>query len=265
MIIAHLTRDLDTLKACSLTCHSWYIVAAAQLHHTLTLKREGPTFTRNTRTPSSTHGELKPLASLHELGLVPLVKAIRVEQWRTAGIWFVPQAFDDRDLRYFSAFAKVHTLRIQKLDINHFIPVVERYFGHFSPTLRSIMLDEPHSTPRQLSHFLSLFSNLDDIEIRQIDVSVPKMTIPDTELVPFSAPKLRGRLELHDFIWVKTWTDLIATCGGLRFRHIDLRRSGSCAPVLLKACAETLETLRFTVKGGSVRKWFCVGLSPDSS
>ena len=64
-------------------------------------------------------------------------------------------------------------------------------------------------------------------------------------LIPFSAPKLRGRLALYNFHWVDTWTHLTFLCGGLRFRHIDLRASPSCAPTLLEACAKTLETLRF--------------------
>jgi len=38
---------------------------------------------------------------------------------------------------------------------------------------------------------------------------------------------------------------LIASCGGLRFRHIGFCGSESCAPVLLEACGETLVTLRF--------------------
>ena len=37
---------------------------------------------------------------------MPLIKEIRVER---KGIWFMPQAFSRRDLRYFSAFENVHT------------------------------------------------------------------------------------------------------------------------------------------------------------
>jgi len=69
MIIAHLTHDLNTLKAYSLTCRSWYAVAAPHTHHTLILGRGA--------TPSG----LKPLSELHGRGLVPLVREIQVEQW----------------------------------------------------------------------------------------------------------------------------------------------------------------------------------------
>ena len=256
MIITHLTRDLDTLKAFSLTCRSWYIVAVAHLHHTLLLGRNGTGVARS---------ELKPLSKLHRLRLMPLVKEIRVKQSSRTGGWFVPQAFRRRDLRYFSAFANVQTLVLQGLQLDRFIPGIERYFGQFSPSLRSIALLQPRCTPRQLSYFLSLFPNLDNIEVRYPRTFIPDTTITYGELVLFSAPKLRGRLTLHFFRWVETWTRFIASCGRPRFRHVDLRGSANCAPLLLEACAETIETLRLNAADGSaVGKRFCTS-SPTNS
>jgi len=257
MIIAPLTSDCKTLKACSLTCRSWYIVAAPHLYHTLSLGQ---------KVPGKNHGELKPLYGLYG-GRVPLVvKEIRVWQPRDTRIWFVPLRLSRRDLRCWSAFANVQTLTLQRMQIFRFIPGIERYFKHFSPTLRSITLIEPCCTPRQLSYFLSLFSNLDDIAI-ELPSHSPNTTIPDTELVPFSAPKLRGQLMLYQFSWVETWTHLIALCGGLRFRYMDLHWVEDCAPILLEACAETLETLRFYMTDSNcpVGKQIGMGLSTDSS
>jgi len=233
MIIAYLTRHRDTLEACSLTCHSWYTAAAPHLHHTLTLTGDGP------------RSQLVPLSNLHELGLMPLVREIQVKQRRP---WFAPQAFSHLDLYYFSSLTNVHTLKLENVEIFRFISLVDRYFQHFAPTLRSITLSDPWCTPRQLSHFLSLFSNLDDIEIRNAHLT----TIPDKVLAPFSAPKLRGRLALYNASSVETWTHLITSSGGLRFRHMDLHKVGSCAPVLLEACAETLETLRLGARDDSL-------------
>jgi len=234
MIIAYLIHDLHALKACSLTCRSWYIIAAPRIHHTLILRKDIPC------------NELKPLFKLHGLGLIPLVREIRVERWGWVDNWFVPQVFCRRSLRHFSAFANVHTLALQEVDIYRFIPHIERYFGQFSPTLRSIVLSHPCCTPQQLSHFLSLFPNLDDIMIwGLLSPFLPRKTVPDVMPNPFSAPKPRGLLVLGGFDWVETWTHLIASCGGLRFRHMELQRSASCTPALLEACTETLETLRF--------------------
>jgi len=256
MIVAHLTHHHYTLKMCSLTCRSWYIAATRHLHHTFTFTGIRPEIDRS---------RLEPLSKLHELGLIPLVKEIRVRRGAGGGPWFLPRAFSPIDLQYFSAFSNVHTLNVENMQIHRFIPGIERYFEHFSPTLRSVALYNPCCTPRQLSYFLSLFPNLDDIDIDQTDAHVPNPTIPDTELVLFSAPKLQGRLTLRDFRWVEPWTHLTSSCGDLRFRHMDLREVGGCAPVLLEACAETLETLRFNTRDGSVSECLWVGLSTDLS
>ena len=254
MITAHLTYDLADLKACSLTCHSWYSASVPLLHHTLTL-RERPFETDRIRLV---------LSKLHDLGLAHLVKEIRVKQRRDGNPLFVPQAFSHRHL---PSFANVQTLRFQELDMIHlFIPAIGNCFKNFSLTVRSIALSNPHCTPRQLSHFLSLFPNLDNIEILNNYTYMHDPTALDTDLVSFSAPKPRGRLVLFNFSWVETWTHLIASCGDLRFRHMDLRWSASCAPILLKACAETLETLRFCTSYAQVGKYFRTpGLSASLS
>jgi hypothetical protein len=235
IIIAHIALDLDTLKAFSLTCRTWYIAAVPHLHHTLTL---------------TSRGELKPLSKLHKLGLMPLIKEIWVEQHENA--WLVPQTFSRRDLRFFSAFMNVQTLVFERLEIPRFMPGVERYFAHFSPALRSITFMQPLCTPRQLSHFLSLFPNLDDIAIWEFPTYPPNVTIPVTELVPFYTPRLRGRLVLRGSNSVETWTHLIASGGRLRFCYMDLWSVRGCAPVLFEACADTLETLRFSAEDASV-------------
>ena len=235
LIIARLTRDLDALKACSLTCRSWYIITVPHLHHTLILRGKSAGKTRR---------KLEPLSKMHELCLMSLIKEIRVEPCLGLHHWFVPQAFSRRDLCYFSAFANVQTLKLGDLEIHRFIPDTERYFEQFSPTLRSIVLYRPHCTPRQLSHFLSFFPNLDNVKIGGIDTRVPNTTIPDAELVPFSTPKLQGQLGLYHISWAEDWAHFITSYGGLRFRSMDLCDVAGWAPVLLEACAETLETLR---------------------
>ena len=243
MIIAHLSRDFRTLIACSMTCRSWYTAAVPHLHHTLTLRGN---------TPEVGRSKLEPLSKLRELGLAPLVKEVRVYQYHCENAWIAPWGSSNHT---FSGFANVQTLRLEEPDIQLFIPGTERYFKHLPPTLRSITLCNPRCTPQQLSRFLSLFPNLDDIEIEGYRY-IPGGAIPVTELVPFSASKLRGRLVLHDFPRAETWTDLITSRGGLRFRYMDLCGSANCAPVLFEACAKTLDTLRFSVIDGSFGEWF---------
>ena len=249
MIIAHVTSDLRALKAFSLTCRSWYIIAVPHLHHTLTLREDA-------RYPA--RDKLEPLSKLSKLSLASLIKEIQVNQSADRYAWFVPREFSRCDLRNFSAFTNVHTLRLRNFDIFRFIPHINRYFGHLSPTLRSVTLYGPRCTPQQLSHFLSLFPNLDDIELRN-----PLMfDVGTTKHVPFStpAPGLRGRLALYNFSQVEAWTQIIASCGGLQFHHIDLYKAVCSTPVLLEACAETLETIRFNTADGTYGKLFRAGL-----
>jgi len=237
MIITNLTHDIDTLKACSLTCRSWYTLAVTHLHNTLTFRGNEQ---------NTTCDKWRLLPKFHKLGLMPLVNEIQVVQsWMEHCNWFTPRALSHGRLRYFSAFDNVHTLEVQFLAIYRFMPGVEQCFGHFSPTLRSIILFCPRCTPRQLSHFLSLFSNVDNIDIWGTS-EYTDTPVPETQFVPLSMPKLRGRLALCNFHWVETWTYLIAS-SGLRFCHMDLRENTKCAPILLEACAETLETLALNV------------------
>jgi len=93
-MIVVLTHNLGDLKACSRTCRSWYTAAVPHLHHTFTLVGGGPDVNRN---------RLEPLPKLHKLGLMPLVKVIRVEQWPATDFWFMPQTFNNRTLHSFSA------------------------------------------------------------------------------------------------------------------------------------------------------------------
>ena len=238
MIVAHLAHDLDALKTCSLTCHSWRIVTAPHLHHTISLKEKYGII----------HSGLKTLSKPHERGLMPLVKEIRVCAPYRDYPWFAPRTFSRRNLDYFSAFTNVQALKIYCTEIYRLIQGIERYSGHFLPTLRSITLWAPSCTSRQLSRFLSLFPNLDDIDIEfMVEINGPPSTTSSTELVPVSAPKLEGQLRLYKFYSVETWTDLIKLCGGLRFRHMDLCYVTGCTPILLEACAETLETIRIHI------------------
>jgi hypothetical protein len=69
MIVAYLAHDLDALKACSLTCHSWRIATAPHAHHTILPRGDGSSVTKNWG---------MRLFKMYERGLMPLVKEIHV-------------------------------------------------------------------------------------------------------------------------------------------------------------------------------------------
>jgi len=189
------------------------------------------------------------------------VKKIRVDQGPGTDSWLASQAFSHLDLRYFSAFANVHALDLENMQIYRFIPGTERYLEH----LTRQRYDPSHcpihtAVPPNNYHISSPF-----FQIWNTHKYPPDTTTPERDLTPFSTPNLRGQLVLCDSNWAETWTCLTTSCGGPRFHHMELRECASCAPVLFEACAETLETLRFSARDSSLSEWFRVGLFTDLS
>ena len=181
---------------------------------------------------------MKRLTDGYALGLFPFVKELQI---RPTSQWFSPRRFfSQRDSGLFYEFTKLQSLTIYWLDITAFISVLPRHFGHLSKTLRSLTLVGPLSTSLQLYRFISLFTNLDDISIRYF---LPLTTVPDVSSSIFTTPKLQGKLVLVSSESVRTW-ELLAALGSLQFRSIQVSDVPKCVPVLLAACAETLETFR---------------------
>ena len=235
MIIAHLIYDTHSLHTCSLTCYSWYIASVPHLHHTLT-----------TRPPRwfGKRGWPKPLQNGSDLGLLPLVKKFKLNGTDYSNPVFSLKQFNRHILRHFSALTNVQDLAIDNLDIPGFMPMVQRYFGHFLPTVCSLTLRDPFGSRRQILYFIGLFEYLEDLTlIADVFVSRQSESAGDLTLVPPFAPPLRGRLVIHSFTRVGLWEDMIHLFGGIRFRYMDLIRVDETR-LLLGACAGTLETLR---------------------
>ena len=233
IIVAEIGDDIPGLKDFSLTCYRWYLAAVPYLHRTLALED---------KTPDANRAELRPLAKLHKMDLLPFAKKLLIRA-RSFEPWLLPQKFDRQTLRYFSALTNVQQLRIERFELSKFIPDIERYFGHFAPTLRSVSLTISSGTQLELLYFLGLFPNLDDIEIEYHPTrsSAPN---PGSELaLPFSVPSLRGQLKLAHFTSETIFRDMITLFGGLRFRYMDLF-SVEGSRHLLEACADTLQTVR---------------------
>ena len=146
----------------------------------------------------------------------------------------------------------MQSLTVQDFFINIIVPTPVQYFGHLSPTLRSLTLDEPHCTSLQLSHFISLFPNLDNVIIRDFE---PLENYIDQTFIPLSTPKLGGKLVLvsSDVVWVEH----LAVACGLRFKSIHAGGVVGHVPSLLAACAETLETFEIDlIPDGGMRPCF---------
>jgi len=153
-----------------------------------------------------------------------LVQETRVERpRRRSDNWFVPRAFGHR--RGWKSTALFHTL-------NTISNIFRQHYDPSGCPTHVALHDDYHIFPL-------FFPNPDDIGIWGLSTEVPNTAAIDVMLIPFSTPKLRGRLALGAFSWVETLTHVIASCGGRQFRCMELHASISCVPTPLEACAET--------------------------
>jgi len=240
MIIAHLTRDTRSLLTCTLTCYSWYIIAVPHLHHTLIVSTPGfDSVGRRLLWP-------RPLVRGHELGLLPLVKEFQIQIGDLReDEGFSPELFNCCILRRFSALSNVRELGIELLNIPKFMQRIRKYFGHFLPTVRSLALNKPKGSRRQVLYFIGQFQHLDDLTLR-FSYHGPDFhegQADDLELVPPFVPPLRGRLTMKHSKKVEFLKDMIGLFGGIRFHSMDLLDVNGIQ-LLLHGCAETLEILR---------------------
>ena len=237
MIVAHLIYDTHSLLACSLTCYSWYIAVVPHLHDTLI----SPT------SSSMNPGKFlwpKQLRCMYKLGLLPLVKKLYIRK-RAAyhPDRFSPKCFNSSTLRHLLALTGIQELGIDYLDIPSFMPGIQKYFGHFLPTLRSLSLRVPKGYDWQIIYFIGMFEHLQDLKLLHDFPTDFQEGEPMDIMAPPFAPPLRGRLTLTNFTRVGILEDMIYRFGGIRFRHMDLSNVDGTR-LLLGACAETLETLR---------------------
>ena len=231
IIIAYLRYDTHSLRACTLTCYSWYIAAVPHLHHTLTTSIYS--WDRKTRWPN-------PIRYTHMLGLLPLVKEFRVRERYDE---LSPKRFNCCILRQFSALTNVQKLEIGRLDIPSFMPRIQRYFRHFLPTVQSLVLGEPEGSRRQIIYFIGLFQNLQDLEFYD-RLGFREGPGGDSTLIPAFVPPLRGWLRLLHFNDADLLKDMIDLFGGIRFRYMNLYQVHGMRS-LLHACATTLECVVF--------------------
>lgn len=193
----------------------------------------------------TTHEDQNPLAGLHELGLLPLVKRVHFLP-REIGMlpWVEPRVFDSysRNMYHFSALSNVQVLVIGDLDLSRFTSGMEPYFGHLSPTLTSIALTFPRGSLRLLIDFLNLFQKLDNIKITHHYDTPETPGTPIADLTFMQRP-MRGMLMLSQFI-VEDWSEIVTPFVGVQFTSMGLRINVLGAQLLLDACVSSLRTLR---------------------
>ena len=236
IIVSLLIYDTCSLLACSLTCYSWYIASFPHLHHTF-VTRLGA-WSRSDRKLEWP----KPLQKASKLGLLPFVKRVLVKNAVGPPRAFSRKQFNPRILQQFSALTSVQELELSYLDVPSFMPCIQRFFGHFTPTVRSLTLLSPTASCQQIIFFIGSFQNLDNLTF-QGKLGSQWVELPDeSTLAPPFDPPLRGQLEVFR-VRARLLTNMVHSFGGVRFRHISLFDVADTR-FLLGACAKTLETLQ---------------------
>ena len=240
MIISHLVvYHRRSLYACALTCRSWYIAAAPHLHHTFVLIGN-PCLIHRMRLR-----EPKPFREASELGLLPLVKTLRIYEIH-AKYEISSKLLNRCTLHHFSRFRNVQELGIDYMDVPSFLPKIQHNLGHFLPTVRSLALRGPRGSCRQIVFFIGMFRHLQDLKLLYNYRSMQKFAGSSIVLpLPLThpTPPLRGRLTMTCFTRVGILEAMVEMFGGIRFRQMDL--FDVCGMrLLLDASASTLQTLR---------------------
>ena len=235
IIIAYLFYDMRSLRACTLTCYSWYTAAVPHLHRTLTIKSHYRI--QNSLWPN-------PLRRMNTLGLLPLVKSLWVCGCNNGNVGPSTMPFDHRTLCQVSALTNVQELEVEYLDIPNLIPRIQRYFKHFLPRLRSLGLMDPRGSDRQIIYFIGFFQHLQDLRLMFNGHHPRKQPVIDLTLVPLFVPPLLGRLRMC-CTTVGLVKGMIELFKGIRFEQIKLFHVEGM-PLLLAAGAETLKSLALT-------------------
>jgi hypothetical protein len=228
-------HDTATLRSCSLTCRIWYYAAKPRFHYSL------KTFRPKILISDDRLDWPNPLLKAHELHLLPFIKRFSIVFTDSNG--FTRRRFGNGpSLCCFSALENLQELRIDHLSLSSFMPYIKEYFGHF-PILRSLTLDKPKASCRQLLYFIGLFPYLQDLKLLYFRPTKEDRTTDKSALVPPSIPPLGGWLTLVFYKGEEFVNEMIALYGKLPFRCVNLSRV-ECTQRVLDGCAGTLETLQ---------------------
>jgi len=235
MIAAYSTYDKRSLRACTLTCYSWYIAVTPLLHQTLICPIYSP-HKDSFRRPSLPFRE-------EVFGLAPLVKTLWFRGNSTNRVALsLAWPHSCHILLPLYQFTRVNQLRIDYLDIPSFLPYILGYPTYFLPAVRSLALKEPKGTRREIIYFIGLFQHLQDLKLLYSENGHQEEPAGDLTLTPHFVPPLQGSLTMRHSTGVGLLKDMLDLFGDFRFRRMDLFKVDGTG-LLLGACAKTLESV----------------------
>jgi len=240
--------NFETLKNCSLACRAFYSASRPLIHRRM--KLGVVSVLRSSRSEKLPIDDIfdradvfhaRYLSAVEERGLLRYGYVREVDL--DLGIGNPDNVLQLRQLRELKT---VHTLTIERLDLHKILPIFDRCFSQFVPTLQSLSLSTTHcEDTHQLMDFVCRFPSLDNLELINpcgLDYSQLIGAPPGSEgPQPQQSLPLGGHLALSG-------TGPLVQClldlpGGIHFRSIDANSYLQDLAKLLTACSSTLEVL----------------------
>jgi len=246
-------NDLQTLENCSLTSKAFYSAARPLIHRRLVLGMRSAHPRLHVLCDSildQTDVRYAPYLSATEtIGLLRYGYVQELDLDLSFG-----QPEDILQLKQLRALKTVHTLKIRSLDLDKVLPLFDRCFSQFVPTLRSLSLRKTWCEDiHKLMEFLCRFPHLDDLKLidphglaygYRLATALQGSKGPRPQPPPFG-----GRLVLDGSgPLVQLLLDLP---GGIRFHTIEARSRLNDLAKLPVACSSTLEVFSIRCFDGS--------------
>lgn len=253
-VVSMLHDDLESLKACSLTCKALFISTRPVIHRKISLTweknwdlltiPEKQRYIRGERLGIA----IRVLSRIAAHGVLPFARHLHIHLNKN----FTPahlQPFNDD----FQRFDRVQELSIYWLHTPGFLEDFDTYFASFVPTLRSLHLDTPTGNTRDILDFICRFPHLDDLTFRMTSDDSHDWRTWQSAALPVveKMPPFRGRLKLGCVGELRGHLiqQLISLPGKPHFRFAEFR---NCTPEaeqpIINACSDTLESISTTWK-----------------
>jgi len=242
-------NDPQTLKACSLTSRAFYSSVRPLIHGRMVLgvrsaiRGSSPysPFSDEDYTERADKFHARYLSAVEGRGLLRYgyVREVDLDLFELAH----PEAV--LQLQQLRALETVRALTIDSLVLGKVLPIFDRCFSQFIPTLRSLRLQKTRcENTHQLMEFICRFPHLDDLALisLNLDDSPSTDSPPGSEGLRRKQPlPLRGDLVLGGTSPVARF--LSGVPGGIHFRSIEVESGQKGLSELLVACSSTLEVL----------------------
>jgi len=242
--------DLWTLKMCSLASRSFYSAARPFIHRRITLGIRS--FVRGL---SPDMGQLSFETYAQQAEVCHARYLLAAEGRGLLRYGYVREVYLELSqldhpenvlqLQQLRALETVQTLRIESLVLHQVLPIFDRCFSHFVPTLQSLSLKDTRCEKvQQLMQFICRFPRLDDLTLisPNLGSSLATYAPPGSEgPQPQQHLPLRGDLVLDGTLGLGK--SLSGLPGGIHFRSVQVDSDQNDLQILVRACSSSLEAL----------------------